>query len=176
MKKTALFVSLTILVSLALSGQQTGAGMSEQKARLMLEKVLEMWNKGNMALLPELFTPDATAKTSTFPDAFVGHEGIKKWIELSRMSFPDMVMTFDDVVVQGDKIATFWTITGTQSGPMQMPNGVLPPSGKKLRFSGMSIDYVKDGKMVRELVIYNVLELLLQLGFTLNPPPAVPVQ
>jgi hypothetical protein len=42
----------------------------------------------------------------------------------------------------------------------------------------MSIDYLRDGKMVQEVVIFNALEMLMQLGFTLNPPAsaAVPVK
>jgi steroid delta-isomerase-like uncharacterized protein len=174
-KKTLLFVFLLLLACFFLGAQQqTAAEKNVEKAKLLLNKVLEIWDKGNMDLIPQLYAPDAVAQTSTFPNVFVGHEGIKKWIAQSRTMFPDMVMTFDDVVVQGDKIATIWTITGTQLGPMQLPNGVVPPSGKKVHFSGLSIDYLKDGKMEKELVIYNVLELLLQLGFTLNPPPAVP--
>jgi predicted ester cyclase len=171
MKKTLLFVCLLLLACSFLAGQElTTAGKNADKAKLLLEKVLEIWEKGNFDLIPQLYTPDAVARTSTFPDAFVGHEGIRKWIGTTRTMFPDMVITFDDVVVQDDKIATIWTITGTQLGPLQLPNGVLPPTGRKVRFSGLSIDYLKDGKLVKELVIYNVLEMLLQLGFTLNPP------
>jgi predicted ester cyclase len=175
MKKLAVFVCLMILASLTLSAQmQAKPGMCEKKAQVLLDKVLELFNKGNIAVIPEIYTADVTARTSTFPDEFVGHEGIKKWVEMSRMTFPDMVMTFDSVVVQPDLIATIWTLTATQSGPMPMPNGTLPPTGTKVRFTGMSFDWVKDGKLVREIVVYNVLELLMQLGFTLNPPQ-VPV-
>jgi predicted ester cyclase len=83
---------------------------------------------------------------------------------------PDLVMAFPEVVVQGDKITGIWTMTGTQSGPMVTPGGVLPPSGRKVNITGLFIDYLKDGKMVKEVVIFNALEMLMQLGFTLNPP------
>jgi hypothetical protein len=35
----------------------------------------------------------------------------------------------------------------------------------------MSIDYLKDGKLVKEVVVNNVLDMMMQMGFTLNPPP-----
>jgi predicted ester cyclase len=171
MKKLVVFVCLMILACCTLSAQtKAGPGMCEKKVQVLLDKVLELFNKGNMDVIPEIYTADVTAHTSTYPDDFVGHEGIKKWVELSRLTFPDMVMTFDAVVVQPDKIATVWTLTATQSGPMTMPGGTLPPTGKKVRFTGMSLDYMKDGKLTKEIVIYNVLEVLMQLEFKLVPP------
>jgi len=108
------------------------------------------------------------------PEPFVGHEGIRKWIENTRTMMPDMVMAFPEVVVQGDKIATIWTMTGTQTGPMAMPNGTLPPTGRKVSIKGLAIDYLKDGKFVKEIVAFNMLEMLMQLGFQLMPPQPPP--
>ncbi len=79
-------------------------------------------------------------------------------------------MTFDEVIIQGDKIASRFTVTGTNTGPLSMPSGELPPTGKKVRFTGLGIDRVQNGKITEELVVYNVLDLMLQLGFTLTPP------
>ena len=171
MKKLALLVSLMVLATLALSSQQTAEkGMCEKKAQALLDKVLEMWNKPDLALVPELYTVDCRAQTSSAPEPYVGHEGIKKWVEITRAMMPDMKMTFDEVVVQGDKVATIWTMTGTNTGPMQTPGGTLPPTGKKVRISGMAIDYLKGGKFVKEIVNFNTVEMLMQMGFTLAPP------
>jgi steroid delta-isomerase-like uncharacterized protein len=138
--------------------------------KALLDKVLELWNKGDYALIPELYTADCLAKTSSTPEPFIGHEGIKKWIEITRAMMPDLVMAFPEAVVQGDKVATVWTMTGTQTGPMQLPGGVLPPTGRKVSITGLAIDYMKDGKFAKEIVTFNLLEMLMQLGFTLNPP------
>jgi predicted ester cyclase len=173
MKKLVVFVSLLVVACFILGAEmKTGPGMCEQKARVLLDKVLELWNKGNLALIPELYTADAVATSSSTPVPFVGHEGIKKWIENSRIMMPDLVMAFPEVLAQGDKIVAVWTMTGTQSGPMVMPGGTLPPTGRKVNVTGFSIDYLKDGKMAKEVVIFNTLEMLMQLGFTLMPPQA----
>ncbi len=173
MKKLLVFVFLMVLACLTLSAQmKADPGMCEKKAQVLLDKVLEMWNKGNLALIPELYTADCVATSSSTPVPFTGHEGIKKWIEDSRTMMPDLVMAFPEVVVQGDKIVTVWTMTGTQTGPMVMPGGTLPPTGRKVSITGMSIDYLKDGKMAKEVVIFNALDMLMPLGFTLNPPQA----
>jgi predicted ester cyclase len=173
MKKLIVFVCLVIAACFVLGAQmKPGQTPCEKKAQVILDKVLEMWNKGNLALIPELYTADAVATSSSTPVPFVGHEGIKKWIENSRVMMPDLVMAFPEVVAQGDKIVAVWTMTGTQSGPMVMPGGTLPPTGRKVNITGLSIDYLKDGKMVKEVVIFNALEMLMQMGFTLVPPQA----
>lgn len=171
MKKLVVFVCLMVLACAALSAQtKAGPGMCEKKARVLLDKVLEMWNKPDLALVPELYTADSVATTSSTPEPYVGQEGIRRWIENTRAMLPDLKMTFDEVVVQGDKVATIWTMTGTHTGPMQMPGGVLPATGRKVRITGMAIDYLKDGKFAKEVVMFNTLEMLMQMGFTLAPP------
>jgi predicted ester cyclase len=171
MKKLVVFVCLMVLFCFALGAQmKMEPGACEKKAQVLLDKVLEMWNKPNLALIPELYTTDCVATTSSMPAPFVGHEGIRKWIENTRVMIPDLVMAFPEVVAKPDMIATIWTMTGTQTGPMVMPGGTLPPTGRKVSVTGMSIDYLKDGKFVKETVIFNVLEMMMQMGFTLAPP------
>ncbi len=173
MKKTVVFVCLVLLCCFALSAQmKMEPGACDKKAQVLLDKVLEMWNKGDMALIPELYTSDCVATTSSMPAPFVGHAGIRQWIENTRAMIPDLVMAFPEVLAKPDRIVTVWTMTGTQTGPLVTPMGTLPPTGRKVSINGMSIDYLKDGKFVKEVVIYNVLEMMMQMGFTLNPPAA----
>jgi predicted ester cyclase len=175
MKKLALFLSLVVLFSFALGSQQAvEKKMCEKKAQLMLDKVLEMWNKPNLALIPELYTSDCVVTHSSTSAPYLGHEGIKKWIEDSHTMLPDMVMTIPDAVVQGDKIVKVWTITGTQSGPMVMPGGTMPATGRKVSITGLAIYYLKGGKFAKEVVVFNVLEMMMQMGFTLTPPQPPP--
>ncbi|MCU0276281.1 MAG: ester cyclase [Acidobacteria bacterium] len=175
MKKLVAFVCLLVLSCFVLSAQmKSGPGRCEKKVQVLLDKVLEMWNKPDLALIPELYTADTVATTSSTPEPYVGLEGIKRWVENTRVMLPDLKMTFDEVVVQGDKVATIWTMTGTNTGPMQTPGGVLPATGRKVRISGMAIDYLKDGKFAKEIVNFNTLEMLMQMGFQLVPPQ-VPV-
>jgi predicted ester cyclase len=171
MKKLVLFMCLAVLASCALAGQQAvEKKMSEKKIQALLDKVLEMWNKPNLALIPQLYTADCVATTSSSPVPFTGHEGIKQWIEVNRAMMPDLKMTFEEAVLQGDKVATIWTMTGTQTGPMPMPGGTLPATGRKVRITGLAIDYMKGGQFQKEVVVFNLLDMLMQLGFTLQPP------
>ena len=79
-------------------------------------------------------------------------------------------MTFDEIIVKDNKIVTRWASTGTQTGALSMPFGELPATGKTIQVSGMALNSVENGKAVEEIVVFNVLEMLQQLGFTLTPP------
>jgi len=171
MKKLFMILPLVLLLCFTFGCQQQGEeGITEEEAKALLDSALEIWNNGNMALVEDVFATEVVAHTSTFPEDIVGLEGIKNWVKFARTAFPDMYMTFDEIIVKGDKIVARFTVTGTNTGPMSMPIGDLPPTGKKVRFTGLGIDLVQDGKITEELVVYNVLDMMLQLGFTLTPP------
>ncbi len=173
MKNPLLVVSLVVLLCFSLSCKvQAEQGITEENAKVLTGGVLKIFNEGNMALIAEVFAPEVVVHTSTFPQDLVGHEGIKNWVEFSRMTFPDLNMTFDETIVKGNKIVTIWTLTGTNTGPMSMPSGTVPPSGKKVHITGISVSNVQNGKIVKEIVVYNVLEMMMQMGFTLSPPKA----
>ena len=60
-----------------------------------------------------------------------------------------------------------WTITGSNTGVF----GELPPTGKRIKISGITrMDFDEEGKIEVEEVCYNELSLLQQMGHTLNPP------
>ena len=62
------------------------------------------------------------------------------------------------------------TVSGTHTGTLLTPLGEIPPTGNNFRIEVMEIDRIVDGKIVEEWRIFNELDLLTQLGFTLIPP------
>ena len=170
MKKLVLIPLVFLLCFTFGCQQQVEEGITEEEANALLDSVLEIWNNGNLAIIEEVFSPEIVAHTSTFPDDIVGLEGIKNWVTIACTTYPDLHMTFDEVIVKGDKIVASFTFTGTNTGPFIMPSGELPPTGKQVRITGLGIDTVQDGKITKELVVYNMLDMMLQLGFTLTPP------
>ena len=63
-------------------------------------------------------------------------------------AFPDFAMHVDDQIGEGDKVATHWSITGTQQGSFF---GVAP-TGKKFKMTAITIDRVADGKIVEHWI------------------------
>lgn len=171
MKKLLMVIPLVFLLCFTFNCQQRiEEGITEEEAKVLLDSALEIWNNGNLVLVEDVFAPEIVAHTSTFPDDIVGLEAIKSWVTFARTAYPDLHMTFDEVIVKGNKIVASFTFTGTNTGPLSMPSGELPPTGKEVRITGLGIDRVQSGKITEELVVYNVLEMLQQLGFTLTPP------
>jgi predicted ester cyclase len=77
---------------------------------------------------------------------------------------PDLKFTVDDTVSEGDKLVVSWTITGTHRGEFL---GV-PPTNRKVTFSGITINQIANGKILESTVIWDGLGLLKQFGIALN--------
>lgn len=81
--------------------------------------------------------------------------------------FPDMKVSVEEQTIKGNRLFAKWTFTGTNTGVF----GESPATGKKVNVSGHSeLTFDQEGKIVREDIYYNELELLQQLGYTLNKP------
>ncbi len=84
------------------------------------------------------------------------------------LAFTNGQHTFDEVIVEGDKVVTCGTFTATHLGDFQG----LPPTGKQIKLSIMHIDRVEDGKIVEHWGQGDALGLMQQLGIVFVPSPA----
>ena len=96
----------------------------------------------------------------------VGLENIKNYLENFFNAFPDLNITVDETIAVGNKLVQRWTLTGTNTGYM----ADMPPTGKNVGVSGVSIIHMVNGKAVEIWDFYNALDMYQQLGFTLIPP------
>lgn len=85
-----------------------------------------------------------------------------------RQAFPDLRVTVDHVIADGDKVAVRWTARGTNTGD---GNGIRA-TGKAVETSGIALFRFEDGKVAEEWVSADTLGLMRQLD--LLPPPAPP--
>ena len=104
----------------------------------------------------------------------MGLDALKEYYSHTHKAFPDLHATLDETIVKDDKIIWVWTFTGTNTGMFHTPLGDIPATGKKVQFSGVAIDRLTEGKIVEEWVYFNVLNVLMQLGFTVIPPQPSP--
>jgi steroid delta-isomerase-like uncharacterized protein len=99
------------------------------------------------------------------PGQAPGLEGAKqKWAGYLA-AFPDGRITIDDMVAEGDKVAVRWTGEGTQQGELLG----IPPTGRHVRFMGISIYRLAGGKIAQQWERWDKLELLQQLGVLATP-------
>ncbi len=127
--------------------------------------VEEAWNKGNLAVLDVLASPDLVVHflpTGTPP----GGESMKRHVESTRAAFPDIRITIEDQCSAGDKIVARFTMTGTQRGPyLNHLKTLMPPTGKRFSVAGIDIwRFDADGKWVECWSSLDRLGMLQQLG------------
>ena len=139
---------------------------TEEEMKALSERMLQVWNEGNLGLIDELFTPDYVGHEVDTAEDLVGADALKEWVTSVRTSYPDFKITAEEIIVGDDRVVTRWTATGTNTGP----RGDLPPTGKQVRFSGVTISRVVNGKIAETWGFYNQAAVLLQLGFKLVPP------
>ena len=119
----------------------------------------EVWGEGNAELADELIAPDLVEHTP-FPAPTPGLEGHKQVLAMFRAAFPDLKVTVDEVMAEGDMTYLRWHGAGTHQG--QLMN--IPPTGKPVQITGMDILKLENGKIKERWAEVNALALMQQLG------------
>lgn len=161
--KKCLITLIAISLMAGASGQQKTN--SDEEINALFEKYLKVLNGGDLSLVDEIFSPQYVIHESDGVEV-AGIEAVKENFTALRAWFPDFHMSFDELIIKGDKVVTRWTATGTNTGPI----GDLPPTGKKIKLSGVNIANMVDGKISEEWEYYNQALMMAQLGFTITPP------
>lgn len=125
----------------------------------------DAFNRGDWTAFEAGLAPDAV-----YEEVTTGRrtEGAKANTELAKgwkSAFPDVTGTRDASYVSGDTVIFEITWSGTQSGPLPLPNGsVLPPSGKPVTIKAVMVSKIKDGKLAHQRHYLDMLAMLTQLG------------
>jgi len=121
----------------------------------------EVWNKGRIETVDELASADVIARGQLEDGHDIkGAAHFKAFAKAIRAAFPDIVVTIEDTVAQGDRVVARWTATMTHQGDFLG----LAPTQKKVTVSGTSIQRIVDGKIVEGWDNWDQLGLMVQLG------------
>jgi steroid delta-isomerase-like uncharacterized protein len=133
--------------------------MSESKdlARRFYE---EVFNAGDLDAIDQLLTPDFVDHEEGPPGTPDGIEGVKAFVTMYREAFPDIHVTIDDMVEEGDRIAVRATFTGTHDGEFM---GV-PASGRSIKIEAIDMVRVVDGKAAEHWGVTDAMGLMQQIG------------
>src|SRR5260370_29050686 len=92
--------------------------MSENNKVVVRRLLDEVWNKGNLSLVDELFTPNFEFHDSSTPDLGRGPESEKKRVTLYRNAFPDLRIPIADLLPAGETPATRSPRPATHTPPL----------------------------------------------------------
>lgn len=93
-----------------------------------------------------------------------GPEGMRGWLQNWITAAPDSRAELRLIFGEGEHVATEHFGTATQTGPLQTPNGELPPTGARLEVWFSENYIVRDGKLVSMRIFYDGAGVLRQLG------------
>jgi steroid delta-isomerase-like uncharacterized protein len=91
-------------------------------------------------------------------------ENIRKAFNGFSTTFPDLSITVNELIAEGDKVVCWWTLKGTQLGSY----GAIPPTGKAVKMSAIDIYTITDGKISALERASDNLYVMRQLGVTVS--------
>jgi steroid delta-isomerase-like uncharacterized protein len=120
----------------------------------------EVWNKGRIGAIDGMASPDAIGHGQAQHDRDIGMKEFRAFANSIRSAFPDIKVTIDHTVEQGDKVVARWTATMTHSGTFLG----FAPTGKKATITGTTTQRIAGGKIVEGWDNWDQLGLLVQIG------------
>jgi len=131
----------------------------------------EVWNKANFGFLDEIYTEDFQLN-ALWQNTSLGGSGtaakmeargtIERWLH----GFPDMHVTVDEQVAEGDFVASRHAATGTQSRDFMG----IPNTGKRGTVTGITINRLVGGKIAEVWTCWDAVGMMMQLGIIPYPP------
>lgn len=124
------------------------------------------WNQKDLKKLSSITTQNFTRNLNGI-DVVSSEPEMQAHMNVFFRAFPDLTLTMYNTYIKDTVVFTHWEVDGTNTGIF----AEAPATGKKIKISGLSLIYFnKEGKIYREDVSYNELDLLQQLGYTLVSP------
>jgi steroid delta-isomerase-like uncharacterized protein len=167
MKRTnGLPVLLTILFTGLLLATSLQAAQALERNKQIVRLQAQAYNERDLDLLAQTTADDLLRHCQATPDIQVDSlEDFVAFLKGDWETFPDAMLTIEQMVAEGDRVAAFVTYTGTQTGQM----GPFPPSGKTVFLEFIGLFRIENDKIAEIWVTWDNLAVLTQLGHF--PPP-----
>ena len=137
--------------------------MAQNENVAAIENAVQQMNSGNLEGYLEMYADDVTVHG--YPPGVEGKAGVSEFYAAFAKALPDLELTAEDVLAEGDKVAVRYTIRGTHSDELM---GV-PASGNKVDLSGQSFFRFRDGQVVERWQALDGAALLTQIGALPEP-------
>jgi predicted ester cyclase len=133
--------------------------MSLEENKQLVRRYQEIYDNNDLEGLSEVLAQNLlTPRIMTGLPS--GLEGAKAAHRIMLLGFPDFQTTIDDLVAEADTVAARITMRGTHSE--EFVN--IPPTGRRVEFSGMYIVRIENGKIAEHWGEEDSVSLMAQLG------------
>jgi predicted ester cyclase len=135
-----------------------GVALSDRN-RLLIRRIHEEGeSQGNLTVIDEAYAPEFV--DARHPDRGAGPDGVKRHIKRLRAAFPDLRVSVEDLIAEGDKVVVRVTSRGTHRAAFA---GVAP-TGAAVAWSGIVIRRIGNGRVVEQWSQYDTADLVRQLS------------
>jgi steroid delta-isomerase-like uncharacterized protein len=139
--------------------------MSTEENKAIVRRYQEAYNTNNLDALNEIVASDFVSH-SLAPGLPAGLQGGNLMHQMAMAAMPDYHISNEDLIAEGDRVVARFTMTGTHTGAEFLG---LPPSGRQITMTGISIFRLANGKIVEHWANEDALGLLQQLGAMSTP-------
>ena len=134
----------------------------------LVREAVEAFNRDDMDAVDRLFTDDYVDHDPSRAGLPPGPEGIRLAWSMMRAAFPNLQVTIEDVISEGDRVAVRGEIRGTHQGELMG----IPPTGKRVTVSLIDINRIENGKLTERWGQADMLGMMQQLGVVPVPEQA----
>ena len=134
--------------------------MSIEQNKALCHRLYAAVSSGDFDVLDQIVVPNFVEHETVAPGMPAGREGLKVLFRMIRQAMPDMVMTPEDIVAEGDRVAIRAVMTGTQTGEFMG----LPPSGKHVEITVMDLDRIENNQFAEHWGVGDMMALMTQIG------------
>src|SRR5215207_3321576 len=134
--------------------------MSAEESKAVMRRFWEVWEQGDIDCLDEVLAPDYVNHTLAAPNLPSGPEGVKEVVSMFRSGMPDLRVVIEDMIAEGDRVATRYALEGTHGGDLFG----IAPTGRHLSIKSMTVERLSEGKIVEHWRVTDELDMMRQLG------------
>ena len=137
--------------------------MKEENAALVIRRWFEeVWNKGREDAIDEMFAEDGVAHglSDAAGQELRGPGDYKPFFHSLRGAFPDIEVTVEDTVSEGDRVAARCRVRARHAGDTLG----FAATGREVEFTGIAIVRVSGGKIVEAWNNFDFMSMFRQLG------------
>jgi steroid delta-isomerase-like uncharacterized protein len=138
--------------------------VSEDENKAVVRRWIESYNDRDMQAEADARAPGFVAYVPGAPGP-LDSEAWTHFIVGFAEAFPDLRLTVEDILPEGNMVAARVTFHGTHRGEFQG----IPPTDKQVTFSGIEVDRMVGGKVEEHWVELDLLGLMQQLGAIPEP-------
>ena len=151
--------------------------MSVEQQKVLVRRVFEeAFNQGELAVIDEAIAPGGV--DHQHPDEPSFREHLKDVVQAMREAFPDLHFEIVQMLGEGEWVASYSVMTGTQTGPLRpplLPAGgpmLIPPTGRPVRVAHMHMIRFEHGQNSELWHVMDTIAMLGQLGLLPAPEAA----